>query len=595
MRKGRFFTTGAMLLAVLVSAQLRADVLDQVPSDAMVVLKVKNLDAISRKVAKFAKDLGLDQQDPAWADPLGALAEKSHMGKGVNRAGDLAVAVLDPAQFGGDNSKSIVVLVPTSNYKTFLANFKASSDVGGGVSKATAPEGSDEVFVANWGEYAAISPVQAVVAKKPSGMKLTGFSAKEAGDKDALVYVNMKAVREKVLPELKKGRENLMKLVDQGLAGQEKAKKYTPLVKAAVNQLVNVAEEFLNDAHGATVGLSLSDAGINATVAADFEPTSYLGKIALQTKGTTESLLNGLPDRKYFMFGGSSTQDPKLTQKLMADLLDPIIKEMGTLEDTKKFATALESMKKGYASLTGSSIGMVAPTGALGQESLLQQVAVFHGDAKAVQESQRQTMAAANDLMQLFQQMGPQANIKSSFELKPNSKTVAGVQFDVFQTKMNFPEDDPASQQAKQMLGFVYGPNGMTGVTGVIDPKTLVMVQGGSDELIADSVAAAKGNVDTLGAQAGVRAVAAQLPKERSGVFFLDVGTIVSTAARYAKGFGAPINVKVPADLPPIGFASGTDQTAIRVDVHVPNRLIQGLVSTYMEAQRQMKNPNGGL
>jgi hypothetical protein len=305
--------------------------------------------------------------------------------------------------------------------------------------------------------------------------------------------------------------------------------------------------------------------------------------------------LNGLPDRKYFMFGGSSTQDPKLTQKLLADMLDPIIKEMGAIDDTKKFATALESMKQGYASLTGSSVGLVAPTGALGQESVLQEVAVFRGDAKAFQESQRQTMAATSDLMQLLQQMGPQANIKTTVEIKPNSKTVAGVQFDVFETKMNFPDDDPSAQQAKQMLGFIYGPTGLTGVTGVVDPKTLLTVQGGSDELIADAVAAAKANADTLGALAGVRAVAAQLPKERTGVFFVDVGTIVSTAARYAKGFGAPVNVKVPTDLPPIGFASGTDQTAIRVDVHVPNRLIQGLVTTYMEAQRQMKNPNGGL
>ena len=63
-------------------------------------------------------------------------------------------------------------------------------------------------------------------------------------------------------------------------------------------------------------------------------------------------------------------------------------------------------------------------------------------------------------------------------------------------------------------------------------------VQGGSDELVADTVTAAKANADTLGATGGVRAVAAGLPKTRSAAFYVDLGTIVNTAMRYIKGFG---------------------------------------------------------
>ena len=39
---------------------------------------------------------------------------------------------------------------------------------------------------------------------------------------------------------------------------------------------------------------------------------------------------------------------------------------------------------------------------------------------------------------------------------------------------------------------MVYGPFGQTGVMGEIDPKTVVMVQGGNDQLVSDAVAAAK-------------------------------------------------------------------------------------------------------
>jgi hypothetical protein len=335
----------------------------------------------------------------------------------------------------------------------------------------------------------------------------------------------------------------------------------------------------------------VNDAGITLTVAADFEPTSYAGKLALQTKGTKASMLNGLPARKYFMFGGGEA-DPKTVQKVLGDLLDPIIKELDQVEETKKFAATLNTAKIAYGSLTGSSVGLVAPTGALGQESVLQEVSIIRGDARVLQESQRQLLTSMNDLMQILPQ---QQGMKTSFELKQNAKTVSGVQLDAYETKIIFPPDDPAGAQAQQILGFVYGPNGMTGVIGPVDGKTLISVQGGSDQLISDTIAAAKANADALGADAGVRAVANELPKERVMVMYIDVGTIVNTAVRYAKGFGAPINVKIPADLPPIGFSAGTEGTAIRVDLHVPNRLVQGMVAAYMEAQRQMRNPGGGL
>src|SRR3712207_7507131 len=45
----------SMLLCAAPAA--RAQVLDQVPSDALVVLKIKNLDQTNQKVAKFAKGL----------------------------------------------------------------------------------------------------------------------------------------------------------------------------------------------------------------------------------------------------------------------------------------------------------------------------------------------------------------------------------------------------------------------------------------------------------------------------------------------------------------------------------------------------------
>src|SRR6187401_3746141 len=88
MKQGVVF---AIALLMLVSPILRAQVVQQIPSDAMIVLKVNNLKATSDKVAKLSQDLGLAGLAPEMADPLKALQVQMRMQQGVNVGGELAV------------------------------------------------------------------------------------------------------------------------------------------------------------------------------------------------------------------------------------------------------------------------------------------------------------------------------------------------------------------------------------------------------------------------------------------------------------------------------------------------------------------------
>ena len=270
-------TIAAVLLGLFLCASARAQqasVLDQVPGDALIVVRVKNLSATNKKVAKFAKELGLDQMQPELADPLGALQKEGHLEKGLNTEGDLAFAFLDPKLTGGNPEKSMVFVIPVTDFKAFVGNFKDPKDEGG-VTKASPPDGGEDVYLAQWGKYAAVSPAKEVLAKKPTGVKLQGAIAKEADAKDLIVYANMNAIRPMALPHLKDGRQQLMKEVDDAL-GQagDMGKKFAPVVRALVNQIVNVAEGYLNDATGATLGLGLGDAGVTTTFLTDFKPDS---------------------------------------------------------------------------------------------------------------------------------------------------------------------------------------------------------------------------------------------------------------------------------------------------------------------------------
>src|SRR4051794_25918419 len=73
-----------------------AQVLKQVPNDALVVLKVNNLQATNVKIGALAKQLGIDQVLPTVADPLSWAEGEFKLDKGVNKAGDMAVVFVNP-------------------------------------------------------------------------------------------------------------------------------------------------------------------------------------------------------------------------------------------------------------------------------------------------------------------------------------------------------------------------------------------------------------------------------------------------------------------------------------------------------------------
>jgi hypothetical protein len=201
----------------------------------------------------------------------------------------------------------------------------------------------------------------------------------------------------------------------------------------------------------------------------------------------------------------------------------------------------------------------------------------------------RQTLKAMSDL---FKMMPPEAGGGGAmaFSLKQGGKTVGGVTLDTYESKMNLPDDNPGAAEAKQIMSMIYGPNGQSGVMGAVDAKTFISVQGGNEKLIADTVAAAKSGEDKLSSQAGVKMVSAQLPKSRAGVAYVNLEAVINAGIMAAQQFGmVPANLKVKPNLPPIGMTVASEGSAIRVDGFVPNALIQGLMSTALEAQKQFE------
>src|SRR4029079_2612433 len=121
-------------------------------------------------------------------------------------------------------------------------------------------------------------------------------------------------------------------------------------------------------------------------------------------------------------------------------------------------------------------------------------------------------LRSMNTLMQGLQPAGAAAAGNAQqphvdFQVQEGAKTVGGVKLDQYKMNMQMGDpDSPQAAQAQQMMGMIYGPNGMSGVLGAVNDKTFVAVQGGTDQLVEAVVKAAQNPQDVLSGTAPVKA-----------------------------------------------------------------------------------------
>lgn len=594
-RLHRVVAAGAVL-AVGFCSWARGQVLEQVPSDAVAVFEVKDLQGLSTKIAKFAKSLGIDQFDPRWADPLASLQDEFDLKQGVNKGGDMAIAIFDKpdkkdakenSPAGESGAPPLIVLLPTDDYKAFLGNFTDVKDEGDGISQATVKKDQEKLYIMQRGKYAVSAMDKLLLTDhKGLGLKLQGPAAKEVGDKDAVVYVDMKTLRPRIQEGLKEARGFMDQAFNQNAKpGNPFAAQMTPQMKKMIEAYFTAADQVSRDSRSAMLSFNLTDTGINTAAAAEFEPDSDLGKLTAQVQNTDQPLLAGLPEATYFAYAGAKLT-PEVSTKLFNDFLQPLFKDMQNGAQGADMNKAFEAMKDSMAATKSLAFGYVSTGGAPGT-SLLSVVGVIHGDANKIAENQKAAMPAISNFM------GMSGN-KMSMDVKfGEPKTVDGVKLETYTMKFNFDPNDAAGAQAQQMLTMMYGRGGMTGAIGVINPDTLVSLGMADDQLTSAAIASAKANTDTLDQTKGVEKVSGELPKQRAAEAFIALDNIANAGVKFAKQQGLAVQFKLPPNLPPIGVAIGTEASSVRFDMVIPTQLIQSMVAAGMQAAMQQNNGPG--
>lgn len=586
---------GAAVLAIGLCTQARAQVLDQVPSNAIGVFHVKDLQGVSGKVAKLSKTLGIDQMEPKFSDPLAALMDQMGIKQGLNKGGDMAIAFFKPdkaapAAAGAakpDDAKDdakpdvppLVVILPVDDYKAFLTNFKDVKDAGGDISDATVPANNEHVFVVHRGKYA-VSAMDKALLSRPAGFKLQGPAAKEAQSRDALLYFDAKAVRPDLQKHYQEFRGEMQKALKDGNTPVGEV-KVPPFVFAMYDKM---ASQLISDTRSIAISFNLNDVGLGAAFLGDFESDSYLGKLVAKSTNANRSMLAGLPDRSYLMYGAANLT-PEVAQTLFNDFVEVMKQNPGDLkkEELDKY---VDAAKKSIGAIKSVSFGMVAPQPG---ENFMQIVEVVRGDAKQMVEASKQALPSMNAMM------GAMDN-KTKPEMKFGAaQAVEGVQLTPYTMSFNFDEKDAAAAQQKQIMQMMYGPNGLSGYMGAVNDQTFINVMGVSPKLLTDSVAAAKGTADPLGQSEALKQVADQLPKQRGAEFYVALDNIANTAVAVMKQQGMAVQFKLPPNLPPIGFSMSNEGSAARMDAFIPTRLVESMTAAVMQAMMQNNGAGKGV
>jgi hypothetical protein len=561
----------------------RAAVFDEVPSDALAVFAIHSVDQLNTKLGKFNDSTGMTQLGPGAKDPVTFLENQLGMTQGINNAGEMAVAVFH----SGDAQPTRLLLLPVNDYKAFVGNFPNPQEDADGITATQMKDGSD-IFIAHWGDYAALGETKDLLAHKPAGIKLDGAAADALKINDAIVYFNIDQARTVELPRLDKDHDEIIAQI-----GQRHPELSPILVKIMGNLALNQAKEFLKDAKSTVTTINVTDDGIALRTIADFQPDTPFSQLAAAMKSGDAPTLTGLPDKHYVAVVGA-TFSAELKQQITALIVDPLTKQLEADDaNDKPLSDMLAAGKAKLAATDSTCLGLVTPDGTPGQDSMVELIGEITGDAPAWKKGCVSGLSALSDASK---SADPAAPVNVTIDIKPDATTVGDVHLDQFTIKTDFTGTGRRAMRAKRMQTMIFGPNSQDWYLGTATDKVGLVTLGIDDQgpLMADTIAAAKSGKDVLSAAKSVSDVSAKLPTPRvaEGYVFLD--QLVDTGIHAAQSMGLGIRIALPADVAPIGFALSGSGSTIQGDGFIPQSLVKSLVGAAVDLQNGMGGGGGG-
>lgn len=539
---------------------------DRVPASAAMMIVVPSLERFEATANLLQTTFGMEMD----SGPFEGLAMAMGL-EGLNKAGSAALAIIaGPAGLDFESEvPPMILVVPVTDYAKFVGAL--GGDGGAPVTEITIDPDQPKGYARNLGGgFVAMGPVRELVEgfKGQAGQnaahdRLIGPAGKAVADSSDVVFIANLASLE---PKMREGMEEFrgqMEMVGM-MTGQNMAGNLA-VMDAVMGGI-------LRDGQAGIIGFSATDAGMKLDLAAQFKEGSpsagYFG-----AKGNTGGLLSRVPSQPVLFALALDTTSAGI-KKIFRDMTDITTK---IDPDAAEAAGMTAAMMKSIEKMDGMVFQWGASPAMMGGMFVNALSYVKTSDPAGYTAAMKQTMTAMNG--KTIQGLTYQTTYKSA------ARDVGGVKADEWALRMQADPNDPNAQQMQAMQMGLFGMEG--GPSGYLAPAKdgLVMTYSKNSALLEQALNAAKGS-GGYGAEAGVKTVAAMLPAGRTIEGYIGVKSILDMVIGFAAMMGGgPVDMQVPADLPPVGLGGTTDSGGVRLAVFVPGQVIQ----TFKEFVEQME------
>lgn len=568
MRSVRGVACAAALGWMLAPAALgQVAALDRVPAGTPIVVAVPSLAKLQAAMNTFGQTFGM----PMDFGPMAEIGKALGI-EGLNQNGSAALAIMagEDGRVDFDNEPPMVLVLPVTDYAKFVQ--AGGGDASAAVAEVDPFEEGVPAYTKNLGGgYAAMGPDKALIE---------GFTgaAGNAGAHRAFLGVNGGAAVEAsaisivasisaLAPDITEAMEGVKAQMDMmaqmgggNMAGQA----------AAIDAFMTA---LTRDGQSAVLGLGVGDAGMSLNLAAQFKEGSEAAGF-LSSKGAAGGLLDRVPNQPYLFAFAMDTMSPgikALMKKAMQGAADADPEAAKAMGLTDAMIRQIDSVD-GMSMMMGVSPAMMM-TGLFANSTLYVKTKDAKGYAAAVKE--------------MCGKMNGQTVQGFTYQTSyaAGAKEVEGVSVDEWSMKMEPDPNDPMAAQTMMAMSALFGPEG--GFSGYIAPADsgLVFTYAKNDQLLGQALGAAKGG--GLGADAGVKAVGAALPADRTMEGYIGIGHILDMVMGFAAMMGGPApDVEIPDDLPPIGLGASTHSGGARMVVFAPTRVLTTIQKLIQDAQQ---------
>lgn len=455
--------------------------LEAVGTDAAAVLRLKNPKATIDKIADLvdAAKEGFGGQVRTQAGAVGLLISNPTLA-GVDMEQDWYVAVYVPE--GADKATDdpeVVFLIPATDLKAMK-------------------EGLDpELKFAEHGKYGVYTLGDKAAKAVQSRLKGTGKSiatladngAKTLFDKgDLSLFLNVPLLRNVYADEVEQffqqGRQALANIPDAPGGPQGIDPK---LIGEVGGVILKSLEDAKGDLTGCTMALNIAKTGLLFEDLLGFNPGSGADRFLSRHKPSAFDTLAKFPEER-LGYAGVSVDFPELAT-LGARMMQ------GNNRMTAAAKEAMDSLSKVKSGPTMGSFAMGSMTEGILRITSLMELA----DVAALKTATRKMQQAFPDGIEIGN------GLKQKYDLSVDGETIGGEKADVLKMEMDIDPNDPQGAMVAQVMGIMYGAEGLV-TRSVFQKDRMLTTTGGGAEAMEALLTSLKGTPNTASPAAKTRA-----------------------------------------------------------------------------------------